>query len=307
MEHVFKIEGQQFERASAPGALLRDLLDVVVETTRRVVRLQVEGRSTAPSRDPAWLVEAADFEIQGFREGSSEVVCEAATLAEAAPEEFGQRDFFFSSIDVDATGLHLFEQTLDAVDRGDDDSELLDDKVLDKLTEFDRVFRHGVESVGFGDGRGPVVRPEDVATYETMKRGIPEPREVKVAGRLDLVKVSAEAFELRLENGDRVRGTFDADEQFDTFKSLLDQEVLVSGRATFKPSGTLRKLEARAIRPATEADALWTDTPEAHDQPLEIGKEPPSDTDDTGLEAIVGEWPGDESDDEIRQALRELS
>ena len=286
--------------------MLRDLLDVLVDATRQSLRLRVEGRSTAPSVDPSWLVEAADFEILRFEEGSTEVVCQTQSLAKASPETFAQGDFFMP-VDVEQSGLDVFEQTLSEVAAANEDGEYYDDKILKTLGRFTKVFRHGVESIGFRDGVGISVRPEDIETFSELKRSTPRPTEVRIAGRLDALTVSRRTFKLKLhEVGATVRGSFPR-ELLDEFKELIGQRVVVSGQGTFKPSGKLRKIETRSVRPAAERDQVWEKVPTARRtrvRPPDL-RQPQSS--EAGLHDLIGGWPGDESDDEIRQALEDLS
>jgi len=67
------------------------------------------------------------------------------------------------------------------------------------------------------------------------------------------------------------------------------------------------RLEADAIDAAGEDFSLWSTEPLPVQQPLEPRalREPQGPR--SGLAAVIGHWPGDESDDEVAERLRELS
>lgn len=304
-KHVIKLQGEAARGASASSALLRDLLDVLVDATRATIRLRAEGRSIARGTDPTWLIDAADFELLGFDEGSTEIVCEAKPVGEIAPQAFSQPDMF-SPVDTSKSGLDLLEQMLADVQAGDLDSDRYDDKVLDILGGFRKVFGHGIDSVGFGAGRGVRVEPADLETFSELRRQIPSPERVRVTGLLDSFTASRRSFQLKLNDGAIIRGRFE-EHQSERFQNLWNQQVLISGRAEFKPSGLVRHVQAERVEPATAAHRIWAEQPRASQTSFDAREFRRSQEAKGGLAALVGHWPGDESDEEIDAQLKKMS
>lgn len=94
----------------------------------------------------------------------------------------------------------------------------------------------------------------------------------------------------------------------DQLAELFGTRVVVSGRAVFRPSGTLLRLEARHIDVADERASVWEQMPRPLFEAAEPGtsyrvRQEPS----SGLAAIMGKWPGDETDEEIAAILEHLS
>lgn len=83
---------------------------------------------------------------------------------------------------------------------------------------------------------------------------------------------------------------------------------MVAGTAHFTPAGGLLRIEADGIRAARPGEeSLWGKRPRplAKSQPateLRVHQGPRS-----GINAIFGRWPGEESDEEILDALEQLS
>jgi hypothetical protein len=77
----------------------------------------------------------------------------------------------------------------------------------------------------------------------------------------------------------------------------------VSGVAKFRPSRALFRIDADRIEPATGDASLWSRAPtpifrELDGRKLSVPQGPRS-----GVSAIWGQWPGDESDAEFNDAL----
>jgi hypothetical protein len=304
-KHVIKLNGEGARGAKASSALLRDLLDVLVEATRSTIRLRAEGRSSVSGPDPDWLVEAADFEILGFEAGSTDVVCEARSVGDVAPDAFAQQNMF-SAVDTSKSGLGLLEQALGDIQDRNLDSDLFDDKILNTLCGFRKVFGHGIDSIGFDGDAGVKVVPDDIENYSELRRSIPRPERVRVAGLLDSLTATRRAFQLKLSDGTTIRGRFEEDAR-EQFQELWNQQVLVTGQAEFKPSGFVRHIQAERIEPATERHQIWSEQPRASQTEFDTREFRRSQEHKEGLAALVGQWPGDETDEQIDAELRKLS
>jgi hypothetical protein len=111
-------------------------------------------------------------------------------------------------------------------------------------------------------------------------------------------------FVLRLADGRDLVGRLSNDCGIDlaTFK---DQPVLIEGTAYFNSQGEVVVVETERIRPAIEADSFFRFMPKPAQLPdniAEIGRQ-----NALALRDIIGKWPGDETDEEIEAALREIS
>jgi hypothetical protein len=279
-----------------------------VDGAEQAVRLRGEGRSTAQGRLPGWVERAARFEVVGLREGSTEVLLEAATLQDAAPERFGQGDLF-PRLDGSRSGLDLFAESLADALAAKADSELYDDGLIRTFEGFGRVLRLGVDGVEVRADRTVRVDPEGVEACRRLRKAIPPSRKVRVAGKLDLLRHSDLVFTLVLEAGDVIRGVVAGDGlEPARLGALWGQPVQVWGLARFRPSGAILRVEAERIEPAGEAElAMWSAVPAPLDGPGEPAALHVPQGRRSGLTAIVGQWPGDETDEEVMDALDALS
>jgi hypothetical protein len=306
-EHIVRLTGKGGASVDpSHGPLLRELLDVLVDGCQQAARLRVEGRSTAPGTIPAWLEKAASFEITTLRPG--ELVMTSRSLGAALPERFGQLDLF-EEIEPARSCFDLFEDSLEDALAGRADSDRYDRPLMATLEGFGRLFKYGVECVDLVDGRTLRMDREGLEAIRRLTLRTPEDRRVMVAGKLETIRHSDRAFSLVLESGASLRGVVAAESITPAhLAALFGQQALVSGYAKFRPSGAPLRLEADGIEPATPGDvAVFSSAPtpllvEIDPRELRKPQGPKS-----GLAAIIGQWPGDETDEEVLAALAELS
>lgn len=304
-----RISGHRARGARIDGALLRDLLDVLVDGCQQAVRLRVEGRSTAQGKPPAWLVRAGAFELVGSpREGSTVLVIEAQSLVDAVPERFSQGDLF-QFVEPARSCLDLLEESLRDAVQGVAESDAYDAGLIRTFEEFSRVLRHDVEAVELLNGKSLRVDPSAVETCRRLRTATPPDQQARIAGKLDVLRHSDRMFTLVLEAGVTVRGVL-ADDEIDlaALASLWGEPVVVSGVATFRPSGSLLRIEAEGIERASDRDLLlWGALPRPTFGPLEDWALRQPQGSGSGLRAIIGQLPGEESDDEVIEALDRFS
>jgi len=109
---------------------------------------------------------------------------------------------------------------------------------------------------------------------------------------------------LVLDDGTTVRGIAPP-EQDDNLKGYWGKRVLVLGQAIFRPSMDLLRVEAREIEAAEERDNVWSFVPKPlfPEAELKTCSQPQS---KSGIRSTFGKWPGDETDEQILEALRNL-
>lgn len=309
-KHTIRLHGLD-AAGGLPGPLLRDLLDAVDRGARGSVRLRLEGRSgTRGGPAPAWVTRAAQFGVTGFTTDIAGVELQAPALRDAIPERLAQYHLF-EEVDGRQTALGLMGTGLEEATEGNENSDAYDEGLLGTFEEFRRVFRYGVREVEIRNGRpdAPSVRvtPAGLEVVTRLQRETPRPQRVRVAGVVDAIRHSDQAFTLVLGSGVSIRGVL-AEGKPDALVPFFGQLTVVSGVAHFRPSGALLRVDAEDLAPGDEADlALWSSVP----QPLAASFAPHElrrpQRPRAGVNALLGQWPGDETDDEIFAMLAEIS
>lgn len=306
--HQIRLLGEGADGTRISGALLRDLLDVLVEGCRGALRLRAEGRSFAPGNPPSWLHAAADFDLLPFEEGSTIVPLEAPPIAQGAPKRFAQ--FNFLEIDPNRSALSFFEESLDQALAGNDEAELFDQPLLQRFTGFSKLlsdgFRLEITSDEPQSPRRLIVEAPRLERVQQLIRKTPPPQRVRLGGKLDTIRHSDRMFTLVLVNRETVKGVAEG-VAAERLASFFGKEVTVHGTAVFRPSGTVLRVETDEITSAEGDLEVWSHPP----RPLLGALDQHSLVSDqrgrSGLNAICGRWPGEEPDEVVAAALADMS
>jgi hypothetical protein len=129
---------------------------------------------------------------------------------------------------------------------------------------------------------------------------------VRIAGTLEELVPEERLFSLILGEGETLRCGISSNVPAETLKTLLGRPVLISGTAFFSRSGSLVRIEADHVQPAQGNVSFWSRLPRQVLGGIDRRAVPES-RESSGLSAIVGQWPGDESDEEILALLEEIS
>ncbi len=128
--------------------------------------------------------------------------------------------------------------------------------------------------------------------------GSPSPARVRLAGKLDMVCASNASFTLVADDGRVIPGRL-VGRPVEELARWLNHAVVVFGLGQFDPLGNLTSVEADGFLPET---TLLPNVPSLSGRTAEERQEMAR-----RLRAAVGTWPGDETDEALEQALRELS
>jgi hypothetical protein len=284
----------------------------VPESIRYATSMAMRSRSTQKGKRPAWLERATDIRFVGL-EGdgeSSTLYFEAPPLGEAAAEFYSQKDLFWSPPSAEYTAFDLLGAALGDVESNDADSDRIDRPLLRRLLRFRHVFGGTFSSARFETPGRESDRKAHLdllilRTAECLLDETPAPRQVRIVGKLDMVRASNQTFGLTLEGGQEVRGVL-VDGSIEEMAPHLRKELLVFGRAVFRPSGRLLRVDADEFRPAQDSDRFFAKIPKPMSRARQKSKPRERERAAEWLRSAMGKWPGDETDEQISQALGEL-
>ncbi len=304
--HEIRLEGPRTRGTAISAELLRGVLDVVLEGSRRAVRMRTQGRSSAPGASPRWIDAAADYTVE-LRPGSTVLEFEIPSLLEAAPETFGQADFL-SDLDPHQSSFHYFAESLAAAVEGKRDSTLYDRGLLDVFRRLDDVLDQGATRITVEDDRRIVITKSDLQALANLEAEIPEPQYVKVTGRLDQIRASDRTFTLLSTSRNQTLKGIAEPRHRQQLQALWGKTVMVGGMAHFTPAGGLLRLDADRLREASpREESLWDVAPRSLGTTIRSAQLRVPQGARSGLNAIFGKWPGAEPDEQILEALEQLS
>lgn len=295
------------------GRVLGNVVRALSHGAAGALRLRVEGRSaTRVDRMPAWVDVGTDFVVLDFTTDVPGLVLGAPTLEEALPQRFDQGDLF-APIDPRQSALSLMAVSLLDAAAGRTDSDSYDIDLLGVFArDFARLFKgSSIEAIHVRNGAAGSPRldldPSGLRVVRELRERTPRPRRVRVAGHVDVIKYSTCTFVMRLEDGCEVRGVL-VEDGAEALRPHFGKQVVVEGVAQFRPSGRLLRVDVDRIGDATPQDlAVFSAAPRPLSAPLDARQLRRSQTPTTGLNAVIGQWPGDETDEEVDRFLREIS
>lgn len=295
---------------SVPLPLSSSLLRNLQATTKPCVRMAFEGTSSSVGATPAWLERAIDIRTLGFsgRNGETVLHLSAPELGEAAPRLFEQESLFPGVASSTDTALGLIGKLIREVRREDLSSDLYDRSLLSKLGKWRGLLEGDLNSLDFPTGprKGSELVEFDskvIASAQVLSDKTPAPRQVRIVGKLDMVRHSTRSFELILATGSPVRGVL-VDGMTDELQKHFGNEVTILGRAIYRPSGNLLRLDAAEILDTTAGRSAFSEIPLPFTTPRRLERK--LQTPKSGVCAFFGTWPGEETDAELMEALAGL-
>lgn len=88
---------------------------------------------------------------------------------------------------------------------------------------------------------------------------------------------------------------------------FINKKILVYGKAVYRASGRLLRIDTDEFRLATDEDEFFARLPKPPRVKLDLKTIFREQQHKKGVKAILGNWPGDETDEQIEQALQEIS
>jgi hypothetical protein len=302
---------QHFGRR-VPAPALGEVLKLVPEAVRLSVRMAFEGRSKARGQRPDWLRASSDLRFLGHQGDDETTLCfEAPTLGEAAGRIYEQRESWPTRPAPEDTGFDLLGDVISDVAAQNPDSDRFDPPLLHEITEFGRVLDGTFSQMVLTGRRYPldravVLNPRVVDCARNLRTNTPLPQQVRVVGKLDMVRASTRTLGVILDDGQEVRGVL-IEGDITSICGLMNQRVLVLGKAVYRPSGRALRIDAEQVTATTETGGFFSTIPKPARKRFDLREPFREQSGKGGVGAVFGRWPGDETDEEIQQALRDIS
>ena len=301
---------QHFGKRLPPKAF-GELLRVFPDAIRYSIRMAFESRSQSQGKRPKWLNAASDIRFLDHS-GDDKTVLHFSVprLGEAAEVLYRQKEFWDTRPEPSDTGFDLFADVISDVAAGNADSDRFDRQLLQQLERFKNGLNGTFQRVDFTGNRisasnPAIINAVIVEAASRLSHNTPEPQQTRVFGTLDMIRSSTNAFAIKLKNGDEVRGVLTEGKVFQ-LTELLKKDVLILGKAIYRPSGKLLRIDADEVVLAGDQDRFFEAIPKPKRSRFDLKEIVREQQHKKGVAAIFGKWPGDESDEEIEAALKEI-
>jgi hypothetical protein len=295
-----------------PACALARVLAFLADAVRLSVRMAFEGRSKARGPRPDWLRAAADIRfIDHTGEEETVLSFEAPTLGEAAARLYEQREGWPAWLAAEDTGFDLFGDVLSDVAAQNADSERFDRPLLDEIARFRRApystfTEMAVTARRYPPGRAALLTPGIAQCAQSLSTNTPPPQRVRVVGKLNTIRAGTQTFRVALDDGEEVRGVL-IEGDITEIGRLRGQRVTVLGEAVYRPSGRVLRVDAEQVTATADTGSFFSTIPKRTPRHFDLRDVLRGQRHKAGVAAVFGKWPGDETDEQVEQALRELS
>lgn len=302
--YQIRLTGLDAPKGAISMASLAELCHAVVEGARQALRLQVEGLSTRSGPVPDWIRAATDFKVDGLHPGSTVLTLNVPVLSETPL--FGGDGAPPDDIRPDETALSVFGQAVADLEARSRDSDRIDHGLLSTFSRFNKlgsgVRVEFVPADAWRRAERFVVDQDIIRMAAALQADTPADRAVVLTGRLDAIAHGSSRFTLVADNGARIKGTLAGSDTSDRLRELWGRYVTVQGRARHTAAGRVRFIEASVLRAFAEGDQSIAALAATPYLPL---IEAAMSTQSNAAASLRGAWPGDESIEELLDALGE--
>lgn len=272
------------------------------------LRMAIEGASVAHGRPPAWFQRASDIRFTGYdKQGDDTLIAlEIPTIGEAAEELYRQRGLWETRPNPEDTGFEMLRRVVTEVADENGESPFYDRQLLNRFAKMRKVFGAEIQAIQLADSGKPTAVNRKVAETAARLGTITPPTwQVRVAGVLDMIRHSTRSFSVRIESGEEISGVMESTESERTLVGFFGKRVVVLGRAVYRPSGRLLRIDAMGLEDGTGAPAVFSKVPPPQTiRPPAASRMKLSDAGKRGVSAFFDTWPGDETDADFVALVR---
>ncbi|MFQ3575377.1 MAG: hypothetical protein SNJ77_02975 [Cytophagales bacterium] len=207
------------------------------------------------------------------------------------------------------TPMALVIKSFTAALSDEEDKNMIDEPLIDELIKFKKFFITDTEKVLLTN-RSTVPEIEfskkDIIKIENLYKTIPQPQKAIVAGTLDEMKFSREQVILTTTDSKKIVVVVEKD-RFQELKEYFGKETAIAGMAHFKPGGQLSYVKMESFSEADERlIKMFSKKPHKMTMQQQIALQVKEGKKRNPIDEIFGKWPGDETDEEFEQMLKDL-
>ncbi len=313
VERSFRLEGPSGLGAKPRPELIGPVLTHLHDTLRDAVRMGFLHSSHSRGGIPRGIKAAADVRFIGHSQADDNATLlrfEVSPFGDVAADLFKQARLWDDMPTPDQTAFELLGAALDDIGARREESNRFDPGLLRRIARYKVIFRRGLTRIVLPDVAAPRPAQFDAGVVDSahaLSDATPQPRRVRVNGRLDLMGVSQGVIKIHVAGGAVVTALWDGKEPIDELRSLLNRDVICEGVGVFRPSGTLLRIDADAVAAAGAGDAGFAFVPQVpkvgdikRQLWLKAGEV-------SAYRELLGAIPPDESDEDFAAAIEAMS
>lgn len=306
MIYEIKLSGAEQDDGKIDLQRLAAIAQSVTDIAKGALQIRLLGVSSKGGKQTENITQALKIRLSDLKKGSTVLELECEPFSQSLN---GLQGNMFKSELLDElprqTPMALVIDTFrDALDFKEETSNL-DKPLLKKLKGFEKIFVSPEEKITISN-RGSVpevkLQKSDFKKIQILEESIPDPQEIIINGVVDELKYSKQRIAIATRDG-IVTGIFSDDFEPDAIAKYWGKDLTISGTAHYLPSGKMSFLYIEKIFEPSEADKYFSRIHKKETVEQQIERQQKQLKYRNRLSEIVGQWPGDESIEEILNAL----
>lgn len=306
MKYEIRLAGADQDDGKIELDRLVQLAQSITNIARGALQVKLVGISNEKGRRSEKISTALKIRLSDLKKGSTilELECDPfKSTLEGQPGNLFKSEILEQL--PDKTPMSLVIEAFREAMNYDEDSTFLDKPLLKKLKDFKKIFVSNDELLTISNG-GSIpeitLRKSDFKKIGVLEESIPEPQEIVINGVVEELKYSKLRVGIATKQG-LVNAVLSEELEPMDISKYWGQELTIAGRMHFLPSGKPSFIYIERIFNPNEFDGYFSKTVHKLNIEQQIQKKIKHQKHNNLLGDIVGQWPGDESIEEILKDL----
>jgi len=307
VNYEIKIEHSQDAKGSVDLDRMARLATGIRKISEGALQIRLRGISLTRGRKKVSLQNALKVSLTAMKPGSTILCLETKKFQETLPAY--QTDIFRTKAQSELpneTPISLFISSFQNALSNEDSTEFLDKPLLRELRQLSSLFRSEQEVITFSN-EGSLTELKlsstDFKRIKLLEGEIPNPKPVVLNGVVEMLQFSKLKVKIKTEEG-IVNGFLADDLKPDDIAAFFGKKITIRGISHYKPKGK-SVIEIQRVTEPTEGDQYFSKKPTSETVEKQIERQVRK-KGGNALAKIMGKWPGEETDEEFEQIIKEL-
>ena len=310
MKYEIKIDKAKEEKGQIDLKRIEIIAHSILHVAEGALQIRLGSISYSKGRKPANIQDALSVRLVGIKKGSTILEFECEPFSESL--KGGQLDAFKNDSNENLPNqtpvslfIHSFQDALDENSSKDN----LDKPLLKELKNFKKAWLRPEEMIIFSNqGSLPDLNLE-IKSFQkiaVLEDETPNPQSMIINGVVELMEYSKGRVRIITETG-AVEAFLGNDLKQEQIQGFWGKDVTIAGTANYRPGGKLGFVMIDRIFKPGKGDEYFSKKKNIETVEQQIQRQWKEGGYKNHLSEIVGNWPGDETDEEFEEMLKMLT